>query len=132
MADARYLLIVRMDIPPEREALFNEIYDREHIPNLLRVPGVLRATRARSEACTLMLGGEPKELPAASPRYTTIYELESPEVLASEAWISAMEAGRWPGEVRPFAINRRHQLARVLTDSSSPLPSLLTLGRWGS
>jgi hypothetical protein len=77
------------------------------------VPGVLRATRARSEACAIMLGGERQELPAASPRYTTIYEIESPEVLASEAWTNAMGAGRWP-EVRPFAINRNYTIARVI------------------
>jgi hypothetical protein len=53
-------------------------------------------------------------MPAGSPRYTAIYELASAEVLASEAWAQAVEAGRWPGEVRPFTTNRRHALARVI------------------
>ena len=42
---ARYLFIASMDVKPEKEALFNEVYDTEHIPLLLRVPGVLSAVR---------------------------------------------------------------------------------------
>jgi hypothetical protein len=111
---ARYVFMVSMDVAPEKEDLFNEVYDGDHIPNLLKVPGVLSVTRVRSEPFALSLGGERKEMAAASPRYTAIYELESKEVLASEAWGRAVEAGRWPGEVRPFTSNRRHALARVL------------------
>ena len=111
---ARYVFMVSMDVAPEKEALFNEIYDGEHIPNLMKVPGVLSVTRVRSEPFALSLGGERQEKPAASPRYTAIYELESKDVLASEAWGRAVEAGRWPGEVRPFTTNRHHALARVL------------------
>ena len=36
----KYLFIASMDVAPEKEALFNEVYDQEHVPNLLRVPGV--------------------------------------------------------------------------------------------
>ena len=110
----RYVFIVSMDVAPEKEDLFNEVYDREHIPNLLEIPGVLSATRVKSEPFALSIGGERKEIPAASPRYTAIYELESPEVLATEAWTQATEAGRWPSEVRPFTSNRRHALASVI------------------
>jgi hypothetical protein len=80
---SRYVFMVSMDVAPEKEDLFNEVYDREHIPNLLEVPGVLAVTRARSEPFVLSIGGERKEMPAASPRYTAIYALESPDVLAS-------------------------------------------------
>jgi hypothetical protein len=111
---ARYRFIVSMDVAPEKEALFNEVYDQEHIPNLLQVPGVLAATRVKAEPFTLKIGGERKKVPVAGPAYTAIYELESPDVLASEAWGRAVEAGRWPTDVRPFTTNRRHVLARVI------------------
>jgi hypothetical protein len=111
---AKYVFVVSMDVAPEKEALFNEVYDQEHIPNLLAVPGVLAVSRAKSQPFAVSIGGERKEMPAASPAYTAIYELESPEVLVSDAWAQAVEAGRWPGEVRPFTSNRRHVLARVL------------------
>jgi hypothetical protein len=111
---AKYVFVVSMDVAPEKEALFNEVYDQEHIPNLLAVPGVLAVSRAKSQPFAVSIGGERKEMPAASPAYTAIYELESPEVLVSDAWAQAVEAGRWPGAVRPFTSNRRHVLARVL------------------
>ena len=30
----RYLFTASMDIPAEQEALFNEVYDKEHVPLL--------------------------------------------------------------------------------------------------
>jgi hypothetical protein len=109
-----YLFMVSMDVAPEKEALLNEVYDREHIPHLLKVPGVLAVTRVRSEPFAVSIGGVRQEMAAASPRYTAIYEIETPQVLESEAWAKAVEAGRWAGEVRPFTTNRRHVLARVV------------------
>ena len=111
---ARYVLMVSMDVAPEKEALFNEVYDREHVPNLLTAPGVLAVTWVKSEPSAMSIGGERKEMPTSSPRYTALYELESPDVLVSEAWAQAVEAGRWPDEVRPFTTNRRHVLSRVI------------------
>jgi hypothetical protein len=111
---AKWVFMASMDVAPDKEALFNEVYDREHIPNLMAVPGVLAVTRVKSEPFAIAIGGERKAMPAASPRYTAIYELESPDVLASQAWVRAVEAGRWPSEVRPFTSERRHVLARVL------------------
>jgi hypothetical protein len=110
----KYRFIVTMDVAPDKEALFNEVYDQEHIPNLLEVPGVLAVTRVKAEPFILNIAGASKEVPVAGPAYTAIYELESADVLASEAWGKAVEAGRWPGEVRPFTTNRRHVFAKVI------------------
>ena len=44
---AKFLLTAAMDIDPDKEALFNEVYDKEHIPELLKVPGVLAAAPLR-------------------------------------------------------------------------------------
>jgi hypothetical protein len=79
------------------------------------VPGVLSAVRVTTEPLTMMLGGERKTLVAeGEPRYSAIYELESAEVLLSEAWARAVEKGRWPAEVRPYTRNRRHVLKKIL------------------
>jgi hypothetical protein len=111
---ARYLFIVSMDVALEREALFNEVYDTEHVPNLLKVPGVLSARRLTTEPLTVSIGGERKTLVAeGEPRYSAIYELESAEVLLSDAWVKAAEQGRWPTEVRPYTRNRRHVLKKI-------------------
>ena len=34
--NSKYLFVVSMDVDSNKEALFNEIYDTEHIPNLLK------------------------------------------------------------------------------------------------
>src|SRR5207247_1336035 len=39
----RYLFSAAMDVEPAREPLFNEVYDGEHVPLLLKVPGATRA-----------------------------------------------------------------------------------------
>jgi len=102
-----------MDVEPAKEAIFNEVYDREHVPNLLTVPGVIAVARLKREELTLSIGGERKRIVIeGEPRYSALYEVESPEVLVSDAWAKAVEQGRWPGEVRPFTRNRRHVLYR--------------------
>jgi hypothetical protein len=113
----RYLFSAAMDVAPEAEALFNEVYDIEHVPNLLRVPGVVAVARFKREPLRLLIGGELKTVIADSePTYTALYEVESPEVLTSAPWGQAVEAGRWPGQVRPHTRNRRHVLYRRLGD----------------
>jgi hypothetical protein len=110
-----YLFAAAMDIDPTREGLFNEVYDREHVPSLLRVPGVLAVARFKAEPLTMAIGGQRKSIVIDNePRYSALYELAGPEVLISEAWAKAVEEGRWPGQVRPFTRNRRHVLYRRL------------------
>lgn len=111
---AKYLFIASMDVEPEKEALFNEVYDTEHVPELLKVPGVLSVRRAVTVPLTLSIGGEKKTIVAeGEPRYSAYYELESAEVLVSDAWAAAVEKGRWPSQVRPFTRNRRHVLRKL-------------------
>ena len=105
----RYLFSAAMDVEPSKEALFNEVYDTEHVPLILTVPGVVSASRFKKQPVTMIIGGEKKTIVFENePRYTALYELESPEVLLSPAWAKLVDQGRWPGDVRPFTKNRRH------------------------
>ena len=110
----RYVFIASIDVDPAHEAVFNEVYDSEHIPLLLQVPGVLAVTRTTTEPLQMVIGGERRTIVAeGEPRHSAIYELESAEVLTSAAWAKAVDQGRWPGEVRPYTRNRRHLLKKV-------------------
>ncbi len=111
---SRYLLCVSMDVDPEYEDLFNEVYDTEHVPNLMRVDGVHSVTRARSEPFAFAMGGEVRQIDAAVPRYVAMYEVDDPSIVSSDAWATAVEQGRWPGQVRPHTSNRSHAFYRVL------------------
>ncbi|HVO92260.1 MAG TPA: hypothetical protein VMT22_05435 [Terriglobales bacterium] len=115
VAKAKYLMIASMDVDAGHEALFNEVYDHEHVPNLCKVPGVLSVTRYKRRTLTMNIGGERKTIEIPNePTYTAIYELESPDVLTSPAWDKAIEDGRWPSEVRPHTKNRRHVLLKLM------------------
>jgi len=112
---AKFIYSAAMDVEPEKEALFNEIYDNEHVPLLLKVPGVVAGARFKKQEVTLIIGGERKTIVVENePTYNALYEIESPEVLVSDAWAKAVDQGRWPGQVRPFTKNRRHVLYRKL------------------
>ena len=56
--NAKYLMIASMDVDAEHEAIFNEVYDKEHVPNLCKVPGVLGVTRYKRGTLTMNIGGE--------------------------------------------------------------------------
>lgn len=112
---SRYLFIASMDVDADKDAIFNEVYDTEHIPLLLKVPGVVSAKRCKLEPLTMIVGGERKTIVMeGEPKYMAIYELESPEVLVGEGWAKAVDSGRWPGEVRPYTRNRRHVLRKLI------------------
>jgi hypothetical protein len=113
---ARYVFTASLDIDPAKEDLFNEIYDAEHVPFLLKVPGVLSVTRVTSEpGASMRIDGQKKALVAeGEPKYSAIYELESAEVLLSDAWAKAVDQGRWPKEIRPYVRARRHTLKKIM------------------
>jgi len=85
-ADAGGLLLNAMNIAPEREAEFNEWYDKEHIPALAAVPGVLCARRFRGVS--------------GNRRYVALYHLAAPEVQASPEW-KAARSSAWTSRLQP-------------------------------
>ena len=112
--NSKYLFIASMDVDPDKEALFNEVYDVEHCPELSKVTGVNKITRFEKQSFTVLIGGEARTVVLESePKYHAMYELDSAEVLTSPAWGEAVELGRWPEQVRPYTKNRRHMLLKL-------------------
>jgi hypothetical protein len=97
-----YYLLLTFEITKEQEALFNDIYDTEHAPYILQVPGVHSCIRLQD----------------ASPNsdgmliYSTLYQFDQPELPHSEAWKQASNRGRWKDMIRPYlkSIERRQGL----------------------
>jgi hypothetical protein len=114
MARSKYLFVASMDVDPAKEALFHDVYNTEHCPELAKVKGVGEITRYEAEPFKVVIGGEVRTVsPEAHPRFHAVYEIESPDVLTSSAWGEAVELGRWPEQVRPYTTNRRHTLLRL-------------------
>ena len=95
-----HIFVVQLDIPAEREAEFNRVYDTEHFPMLSKVPGVRSAGRYRLEHSTV----------PGMQRYLTIYEIDSPDVLKSADWEKAGSVGDWATKIRPQLTSRHHSV----------------------
>jgi hypothetical protein len=102
---APYIYMVQMDIPAAHEADFNRIYDTEHVPEILKVPGVRGCTRYALEKTNC----------DGMPRYLALYELDSPDVVNSPAWLQASEIGDWAPKIRPHTTNRSHTVMRKIS-----------------
>jgi len=112
---SRYLFSASMDVQPDKEDVFNEVYEKEHVPMLIEVPGVISIARFKTQELTMIMGGERRTIVIENePRYSALYEIESPDVLTSEAWATAVDKGRWAEEVRPYTTNRRHVLRQLI------------------
>jgi hypothetical protein len=89
-----YIFWVMMDVEPHREALFNELYDAEHVPLLLKLPGCVNVVRYRTDS-------------PGEPRYLAAYEVDRPDLPMSAEWNETSDIGRWKPEVRPYTHNKR-------------------------
>jgi hypothetical protein len=89
-----YVFWVMMDIEPHKEALFNDLYDNEHLPVLSKLPGYVTAVRYKTST-------------AGEPKYLCVYELENGELAQSKQWNDTSDIGRWKPEVRPYTYNKK-------------------------
>jgi len=101
-ANAGGLLLNAMNIAPDLEAEFNEWYDKEHIPALAAVPGVLGARRFRG---------------TGNRKYVALYHLATPEVQESAEWKQARQSD-WTSRLQPhFRDHLRLVLRRYVRGS---------------
>ena len=83
------MMMVMADIPADKEDDFNRWYNGEHLAELLSVPGILSA--ARYEAVS------------SGPKHLAFYELESPEVINTDAFKDRPRT-EWGQRVSPSLI----------------------------
>lgn len=76
-----FLLAVGLDLDPGNEEEFEDWYNTEHLPNLARTSGVIRARRYRLQ-----------ESVTADPpaRYLALYDITSPEIFGNDDWRAAV------------------------------------------
>jgi hypothetical protein len=103
--DSPWLYLVHTDIPDHIADEYNDWYDREHLPRLVTVPGVLRARRYN-------------RVSGPGPQYLTAYELTAPDVWESPAAHQARKTP-WTEKMRSLFQNTRRSMCRLI------LPSLI-------
>ena len=84
----RHLLIVDVMVDPSVEDDWNVWYDSQHLPEILNCPGVLSGARYRAQ-------GDDD-----AARYVTVYELDSPQAMHSDAFKARRGWGRFQPHVR--------------------------------
>lgn len=84
-ARRRGLLLVMIEVDPAHEEEFNRWYNEEHLPERKACPGFLSARRF------VAVEGEPK--------YLALYDLESPEILESEAYQKIYPPSEWAKKI---------------------------------
>ena len=122
---SKYLFMVSMDVDPEKEALFNEVYDTEHVPHILQVPGVRGATRMAGEAVHPQHRRRGDEEAARGSALHRHLRDRQPRGAAQPEWAKQAETGRWPGQVRPFTRNRQ---PRHLQGAVGAIVPMLVIG----
>jgi len=95
---ANYIYLVQMDIPARLEKEFTRIYDTQHVPNILKAPGVRACTRYKLVSADV----------EGVARYAALYEIDSPDIPDSAGWKAQSEKGDSPAKIRPHTTNRSH------------------------
>ena len=101
---SQYIFFILLDIPAEHEAEFNTVYDTDHLPHMLQVPGVNDCTRYKLE-----WSDNPDMI-----RYLGIYHIDDPDLPRSEAWKKQGTLGRWPKDIRQHVTARRNGALRQI------------------
>ena len=101
---APFFYQVTFEIAPEDEAEFNEIYDTEHVPNILKVKGVVGVVRFKDAAPNA----------AGWLVYSALYLLERADLPDTPEWKKASEIGRWAPVMRPKLKSRQRRLGPVV------------------
>ena len=99
---APYVYLVQFDVPKHLNGELNRIYDEEHVPHLLEVPGCLGCARFK------LVGGDME----GAPRFFALYGLARPDITGrfgpnGAAWAKAAKAGRFESAIGPHIFNRR-------------------------
>ncbi len=101
--DTPWLYIVHTDIPDHVAGEYNEWYDKEHLPRLVTVPGVLRARRYN-------------RVSGLGPKYLTEYEITAPEVWGGPDALQARKPP-WTEKMRSLFRNTRRSMCRLILPS---------------
>jgi hypothetical protein len=101
---APYCMMITFEIAPADEAEFNDIYDNDHIPNILKLPGVLEIIRFRDAA--------PNEKGLLV--YSALYLLARENLHQTPEWSALSELGRWAPVIRPKVKSRARRAGPIV------------------
>jgi hypothetical protein len=93
---APFCMMITFEIAPEDESEFNDIYDNDHIPNILKLKGVVEVIRFKDSV--------PNEKGLLV--YSALYLLAQENLHQSPEWRELSDLGRWAPVMRPKVKSR--------------------------
>ena len=94
------IITVGIDVPPEAEEQLIRWHREEHIPLILEIPGFSSARLCRRK------GAHPKGYDNGQPKFVTLWEIESPEVLSSNSKLDEANSTDWAQRMHSVSTNR--------------------------
>ncbi len=101
---APYCMMITFEIAPEDEAEFNDIYDNDHVPTIMKLPGVVEVLRFRD--------AEPNE--RGFLVYSAIYFMTEQNLHETPEWKKLSDMGRWMPVIRPKVKSRARRKGPVV------------------
>lgn len=105
-----FIFCVLLSISTEHDAKFNEIYDTDHLPCMVKIPGVRDAARFK------LLWSDNSDMQS----YLAIYHIDDLELPRSDAWAKHAAMGRWPVEMRHLTTQRSNAVMRRTFHTDAP------------
>jgi hypothetical protein len=101
---APFCMMITFEIAPEDEAEFNDIYDNDHIPNILKLKGVIEVIRFKDAV--------PNEKGLLV--YSALYILAQENLHQTAEWKAVSDLGRWAPVIRPKVKSRARRAGPVV------------------
>jgi hypothetical protein len=101
---APYCMMITFEIAPEDEAEFNDIYDNDHIPTIMKLDGVSEVIRFR----------EPGPNAKGYLVYTALYMMATENLHLTPEWTALSDLGRWAPVIRPKVKSRTRSTGPVV------------------
>ena len=103
-AAAPYCMTITFEIAPEDEAEFNDIYDNDHIPTIMKLDGVKEVLRFKD--------ADPNE--KGFLVYTAVYFMTKVDLHLTPEWKALSDTGRWMPVIRPKVKSRHRRVGPVV------------------
>lgn len=100
---APYCMTITFEIAPEDEAEFNDIYDNDHIPNIMKLDGLREVIRFRD--------AQPNE--KGWLVYSAIYCYDRENLHETPEWQALSDLGRWAPVIRPKVKSRSRRAGPI-------------------
>jgi hypothetical protein len=101
---APYCMTITFEIDPADEAEFNDIYDNDHLQNILKLDGVTEVIRFKDAG--------PNE--KGFLVYTAIYFMKTENLHLTPEWTKLSDVGRWAPVIRPKVKSRARRTGPVV------------------